>query len=103
MASPRDGIESVSTSVSRRGAMTALGVGTLAAAAVSTTHAAEQYTGRTYEGESKSGNLQEALDAALTQVSDDLSAGGVADAMANWKLSEVTGQLGGIAGFRSVK
>src|SRR5262249_47237678 len=62
-----------------------------------------QYAGRTYEGESKAGNLQEALDAALKGVSDDLSAGGVADALATWKLSEVTGQLGGIAGFHSVK
>jgi hypothetical protein len=75
----------------------------LVAAAVPTSHAAEQYVGRTYEGESKAGDLQEAMDAALKSLSDDLAEGGVADALANWKLSEVTGQLGGVAGFRSVK
>lgn len=91
------------TSPTRRGVLTALGAGTLVAAAARPSYAAPQYGARVYEGESKTGNLQEALDAALKSVSDDLSEGGVADAMASWKLSEVTGQLGGIAGFRTVK
>jgi hypothetical protein len=104
MGSHREGSGPAITSQTRRGALAALGMGTLAAAAARTSRAAaQQYAGRVYEGESKAGNLQEALDAALKGVSDDLAAGGVADAMATWKLSEVTGQLGGIAGFHSVK
>ena len=90
-------------SVSRRGALAALGVGTLAAGASSPVHANEQYAERFYEGESKAGNLQEALDAATAKLSGDLSSGGVSDALANWRLCDVTGQLGGIAGFHSVK
>jgi hypothetical protein len=103
MASHRDGNEPAIASFTRRKALTALGAGTLATTTVPASQAAGQDTYRTYEGESKAGNLQEALDAALTNVSDDLAEGGVADALANWKLSEVSGQLGGIAGFRTVK
>jgi hypothetical protein len=104
MASHRDGYEPAARSFTRRGALTALGSGTLAVTATAAAQAAgQQYAGRTYEGESQAGNLQEALDVALKSLGDDLAAGGVADALATWKLSEITGQLGGIAGFRSVK
>lgn len=58
---------------------------------------------RTYDGESRTGNLQEALDSALQQLDADLGEGGVYDAMASWKLVEITGQLGGIAGFDVVR
>jgi len=58
---------------------------------------------RTYKGESLGGNLQEALDAALRQLSDDLAAGGVRDGSASWVVAEIAGELGGIAGFHSVK
>ena len=103
MASHQEGNEPATASLTRRGALAALSVGTLAAAAVPASQAAGQFAERAYEGESKTGNLQEALDAALKKVGDDLAAGGVADALANWRLAEVTGQLGGIAGFRTVK
>ena len=60
-------------------------------------------TTRYYEGESLSGNLQEALASALQQLNGDLGEGGVFDAMASWSIVEITGRLGGIAGFHSVK
>jgi hypothetical protein len=47
--------------------------------------------------------LQEALDAALNELGEALGEGGVADAMATWKIGEVTGESGGIAGFRMLK
>src|SRR5262245_18946144 len=103
MATDQGGSETSSTFFTRRGALTALSVGALATAAARTSEAAQQYASRVYEGESTAGNLQEALDAALQQVSADLGAGGVADAMANWRLSDITGQRGGIAGFHNVK
>jgi hypothetical protein len=58
---------------------------------------------RIYQGESTDGKLQEALDRALQQLDGALGEGGVSDATASWKLFEVTGQRGGIAGFRSVQ
>ncbi len=58
---------------------------------------------RIYQGESKDGKLQEALDNALQQLDGDLGEGGVSDATASWKIIEVTGQRGGIAAFRSVQ
>ncbi len=58
---------------------------------------------RIYQGESTDGKLQEALDKALQQLDGDLGEGGVSDGMASWKIIEVTGQRGGIAGFHSVQ
>ena len=58
---------------------------------------------RWYDGESLTGNLQEALDSALQQLDGDLGEGGVFDAMASWSIVEITGQLGGIAGFDAVR
>ncbi len=58
---------------------------------------------RFYQGESAGGNLQEALDNALQQLDGALGEGGVSDATASWKIIEVTGQRGGIAGFRIVR
>jgi hypothetical protein len=58
---------------------------------------------RIYQGESTDGKLQEALDKTLQQLDGDLAEGGVSDAMASWKIIEVTGQRGGIAGFHSVQ
>ncbi len=58
---------------------------------------------RIYQGESAGGNLQEALDSALQQLDGALGEGGVSDATASWKIIEVTGQRGGIAGFRRVQ
>ncbi len=60
-------------------------------------------TTRYYEGESLTGNLQQALESALQQLGGDLGEGGVFDAMASWSIVEVTGRLGGIAGFDTVK
>ena len=90
--------------VSRRRLLALAGVATVAATA-SAAIADEPAKGkeRTYEGESRSGKLQEALDQALGKLSGDLGAGGVADGLASWKLADVTGQLGGFAGFHSVK
>lgn len=58
---------------------------------------------RTYEGESKAGKIQDALDEALNKLDKDLNEGGVADALASWKVLDVTGKRGGFVGFRSVK
>jgi hypothetical protein len=58
---------------------------------------------RYYDGESLTGNVQEALDSALQQLDGDLGEGGVFDAMASWSIVEITGRLGGIAGFDAVK
>jgi len=58
---------------------------------------------RIYQGESTDGKLQEALDKALQQLGGELGEGGVSDAMASWKIIEVTGQRGGIAAFHSVQ
>ena len=89
---------------SRRSVLAAAGAATVAAA-VPPAAAAEPAKGkeRTYEGESRAGKLQEALDQALGKLGGDLGAGGVADGLATWKLAEVTGQQGGFAGFHSVK
>jgi hypothetical protein len=62
-----------------------------------------EMTTRYYDGESLTGNLQEALDSALQQLGGDLGEGGVFDALASWSVVEVTGRLGGIAGFRTVR
>lgn len=58
---------------------------------------------RNFEGESKKGDLQEALEAATKSLSDALPEGGVRDAQATWSLSHVTGVTGGFTGSRSVK
>lgn len=58
---------------------------------------------RFYEGESAGGTLQEALDGALQKLDKDLPEGGIADAMASWRLLDVSGLRGGFPGFRSVK
>lgn len=62
----------------------------------------DEMAARYYDGESPTGDLQEALDNALQQLSADLGEGGVADAMAQWSVVEITGRLGGIAGFDAV-
>jgi len=58
---------------------------------------------RVYEGESKDGNLQKALEAALQQLDADLGAGGIRDGLASWSVTEILGERGGIAAFHSVK
>jgi hypothetical protein len=93
------------SNISRRNLLALAGVATAAAAAVPAQAGEEPAKGkeRTYEGESRAGKLDEALSQALGKLSGDLGAGGVADGLATWKLAEVTGQLGGFAGFHSVK
>jgi hypothetical protein len=54
---------------------------------------------RSFEGSSKSGKFQKALNAAMKELGKALSEGGVADASASWKLDSVTGAVGGIAGL----
>lgn len=56
-------------------------------------------TARTFEGSSKSGKLQKALNAALKELNKALGEGKVADASATWQLVSVTGSIGGIAGL----
>lgn len=58
---------------------------------------------RSFEGQSKAGQLQAALDEALMQLDEALGKGGVADAMSTWTITKVTGERGSIAGLRSVK
>ncbi len=88
-----------------RSALVVVGIGlaALVLASCAPTQAPDQTATRTYDGESRTGNLQEALDSALQQLDADLGEGGVYDAMASWTLVEVTGQLGGIAGFDVVR
>jgi hypothetical protein len=88
-----------------RSALVAVGIGLAALVLVSCAppQVPDQTVTRTYDGESRTGNLQEALDSALQQLGADLGEGGVYDAMASWTLVEVTGQLGGIAGFDVIR
>jgi hypothetical protein len=58
---------------------------------------------RTYEGESRNGILQEALNTALRRLDADLGEGGVRDGMASWVVTEISGERGGIAAFHGVK
>lgn len=58
---------------------------------------------RRFEGESKDGKLQEALDLALEQLDKAMGEGGVFDATGSWRLAEITGRRGGFAGQRSVR
>ena len=58
---------------------------------------------RVYEGESRDGKLQEALEIAIQRLNADLGEGGVRDASASWVITEISGKYGGIAGFTSVK
>lgn len=55
-----------------------------------------------FEGESKKGSLQKALNAALKKLEKARSDAG-ADILADWKIVEVSGQQGGIAGLNTVK
>lgn len=57
---------------------------------------------RVYRGKSKDGKLQDALNEALQQLGKDVSEGGIRDGLASWKLIEITGEYGGIAGFHSI-
>lgn len=92
--------------VTRRGLLTTVGALALATAATSSTSVAaadDKGKGeRTFEGESTDGKLQEALDGALKQLGKALAEGGIADALATWKLAGVTGQRGSIAGLHTV-
>jgi hypothetical protein len=58
---------------------------------------------RVFEGESADGRLQEALETALRRLGEELGADGVRDAMASWRLVDISGAYGGLAGFRGVK
>jgi hypothetical protein len=54
---------------------------------------------KTFQGTSKVGNLQKALDAAIQAA---LQSAPGADRLVSWTLKKVTGRQGGIAGFREV-
>jgi hypothetical protein len=56
-------------------------------------------TQKTFQGTSKAGNLQKALDAAIQAALE--SAPG-ADRMVTWTLKRVAGRRGGIAAFKDV-
>ena len=58
---------------------------------------------RTFSGISAKGSIQDALADALKQLDRALGEGGVRDASATWKLAEVIGQSGGIAGLNRVE
>ena len=58
---------------------------------------------RTYEAESKTGNLQEAIEAARQQLNRDLTENGVRDAEASWTVTEISGKSGGWGQFIKVK
>jgi hypothetical protein len=54
---------------------------------------------KTFQGTSKAGNLQKALDAAIQAAQQSASG---ADRLVTWTLKKVAGRRGGIAGFRDV-
>jgi hypothetical protein len=54
---------------------------------------------KTYQGTSRTGNLQEALDAAVAAAE---AAQPGADILINWRLGTVSGERGGIAGVNNV-
>ena len=56
-----------------------------------------------FDGISNSGKFQEALDDALSKLDQAIADTGIADGMGRWQLKSVTGDRGGIAGFRNVK
>jgi hypothetical protein len=58
---------------------------------------------RTFEGESKDGDLQEALKKALGQISADIGEDGVSDGSASWTIKQISGTYGGFAAFKTVK
>ena len=58
---------------------------------------------RTYIGESRKSNLQEAVEAALGKLSADITEGGVRDGLAAWTITETSGEYGGIAGSRVLR
>ncbi|QDU00171.1 hypothetical protein [Gimesia aquarii] len=53
---------------------------------------------RRFKGTSKDGSFEKALTDAITKLNQALSAGGVNDASATWKVVKTSGQVGGIAG-----
>ena len=57
---------------------------------------------RIYEGESKDGNLQKALEVALQRLDPDLGEGGIRDGLASWSVTEILGERGWIAAFHGV-
>ena len=57
---------------------------------------------RMFEGESRDGSLQKALEDALHRLAADLGEGGFRDASATWVVSEIAGEHGGFAGLHSV-
>jgi hypothetical protein len=61
-----------------------------------------QTTVQTFAGTSNDGNLQQALDAALTRAQQVLSKD-VADHQFRWQLDAVSGVRGGITGSRTVE
>ena len=97
--------------VTRRGLLAAAGAVTLAVASEGAAQERKKAGGeepkkqveRTFEGESKEGKFQDALDRAVAELGKALGDGGVSDAQAAWKIAAVTGVSGGITGARSVK
>jgi hypothetical protein len=55
--------------------------------------------GRSFVGKSARGDLQEALSDAINKAAESSSA---PDGLLKWKLSEVTGEKGGIAGLNNM-
>ena len=72
--------------------------GVIAATMLATDAEAAQQHGpeRTFEGESKKGDFQEALAAALKHLGAALGEDSVADGSATWKLHSTTGKVGGL-------
>jgi hypothetical protein len=52
-----------------------------------------------FVGISEQRSFEEALDDALKQLRQAMAEEGIADNQASWKLVEITGRVGGIAGF----
>lgn len=52
---------------------------------------------RTFEGNSKAGKLQKALNSALKELNKALGEDGVSDASATWSVDSISGVAGGMA------
>jgi hypothetical protein len=57
---------------------------------------------RIIDGKSSKGELQDALEQAFQELNSQISEDGVRDATAAWRVIDISGEYGGVAGFQNV-
>jgi len=105
MAEHLQGIAGEERAVTRRVLLGLVGTASVMALANGRASAqdAKKGTVRTFVGESIKGSFEDALADALKKLNKVLNEGNVADALATWKIVEVTGiELGGVGNLRRV-